>query len=300
MATVTDRSEVAAPALRAALQPASGRRAIRPALTRDAAAIAIIWLVSMAVDFFVAPNYDQVTKTELFYYTIYNTAVGAFIGFYLLDRLGRPDLRLFLAAACAAWLGGTLINEAVVEAWFFQTGPINMEGVYYGLVDALTMTAIFVLLRLPKQLRAADERAREPWPNAAPADRPLPQDRIDTADCFFVRVAGETRRIFAADLIYLEAEKDFTRLVCATGEHFVSESLKSLIERSSGFGIVRVHKSFAVNLRRVERMTRMEVRLGEHRVPVGRTYWEELDDAWTMRTPAAQTVERAARSSSIA
>lgn len=268
---------------------------VEPPLSRfntDAALVLLVWAASACLTFFVAPNHDQASNLERLYYTVYDTSVGAFIGFYLLDRLARDGLAVFAGCSSAVWIAGTLINEALIEPYAFRTGPINVEGIYYGLIGSLTMIGVFVVLRLPRHHQFVRQQADPQSPS--PQDNASASQAFSTsheASCFFVRVAGETRRIFAADVIFMKAEKDFTCLVCTTGEHFVSEGMKSLMQRLAGFGVVRIHKSFAVNLRRVDRMTRVEARLGEHRIPVGRRYWEQFAEQWKIESPSAVYTE---------
>jgi LytTr DNA-binding domain len=249
-------------------------RKARSQVGRRLAVILLVWLASLGMSLFVDPNYDHFSTVELVYYSVYNVAVGALVGFYLLDRVSRGGVAAFLWKSITLIVAGTLINETFVEPIAFQTGPINFEGVYYGLAEAITAAGIFLLLGLTDHFLVARQRA-----DAAQAAS-LPTGPGEGA-CFFVRVGGgETRRIFVADLIYMEAEKDFTRVVCANGEHFVSESMKNLLERVPPQEVVRIHKSFAVNLRRAERLSRTEVSLGDRSLPVGRTYWKAFAESW--------------------
>lgn len=239
--------------------------------------ILFVWVINLLIALFAKPDYHDTALAEFLYYSFYNVAVGALVGFYLLDRVAHGGVAAFLWRSIALLVAGTLINEALVEYLVFQTGQINFEGVYYGLADAITTAGIFLLLGLTDHFLLDRQQARGTVQAAAPrADD-------DEAACFFVRVGGETRRIFVVDLIYMEAEKDFTRLVCSNGEHFVSESMKNLLERVAPLEIARIHKSFAVNLRRAERLTRTEVSLGDRSIPVGRTYWKTFANAWRNR-----------------
>ncbi|HEV2747230.1 MAG TPA: LytTR family DNA-binding domain-containing protein [Allosphingosinicella sp.] len=240
--------------------------------------------LSLCLSLSVQPH--EASAYELLYYTFYNVAAGALVGFYLFDRLLKDGFALFAVRAASAILFGTLINEMVVEPFVFGTGPINGVGVYYGVTDSVSWAGIFLLVRLAEWLRVLRQRSHpEPETRVGPhpgatASGPAEAD----ADCFFVRVANRTYRIHAPDVVYMKAERDFTRIVCANGEHFVSESLKSLLNRSAKFGLIRVHKSFAVNLSRVERLTRTEVRLGDCQVPVGRRYRAAFVETWRTRS----------------
>jgi hypothetical protein len=241
------------------------------------------------VSLFVQPH--EVSAAERLYYSFYNVAAGALVGFYLFDRVPKDGFALFAVRAAAAILFGTLANEMVVEPFVFGTGPINGVGVYYGITDSLSWAGIFLLVRLAGWLQILQPRFDAgPEAPAGPDSRAASSGPAGAdADCLFVRVAGGTRRIRAADVLYMKAERDFTRIVCANGEHFVSESLKSLLARSARLGLIRVHKSFAVNLGRVERLTRAQVRLGGCDVPVGRRYRPAFVQSWNSRPASLGT-----------
>ena len=245
------------------------------AFRRDAAAILAVWSGFLLVSFFVDPNYEGASIGQLIYYSFYNVTVGAFVGLFLLDRLPSLGAVNFSLQAGVLVLIGTLLNEAWVEPVLFGSAALNGEGVYHGLVDVLAACALFTMLRLIQRLRGVSvERVAPRWPQATPGE---------LSTHLFIRVAGETRRIKAREVLYMAADRDFTRVVCASGEHFVSEGLKSLVARSARFGIVRVHKSFAVNLERVVRATRTEVHLDGYTLPVGRRHSKAFLLRWTSR-----------------
>lgn len=241
----------------------------------DPLSILLVWLGLLVFKLFVEPNHEGAAVRELVYYAFYNTVIGAFVGFYLVDRFVRRSIYSLLALSGLSLLAGTLVNEGVVEPVLFRTGPINFEGVYYGLFEAATAATLFILIRIFGALRAGIAEA--------PA-KPSPRDSFGLGSRegghFFVRIGSETRRISAADLIYVKAERDYAEIVCASGRHFVSESLKDVLDKAAPFGVVRVHKSFAVNLRRVDWLTGTEAGVGDRRVPVGRRYRQSLADAW--------------------
>lgn len=223
-----------------------------------------IWFACASMSL-VAPQPPDASTPELLYYTAYNAAVGGFVGFYLFDRLGQDGYGLFLLRGSSALIAGTLINEAFVEPLAFGASPINGQGIYYGLTDACSTAGLFLFARLARQLHTLQRDLS----NARPA-----------SGHFFVRVANGTRRIAAGEVLYMKAERDFTRIVCTGAEHFVSENLKSVLAKSAELGLVRIHRSFAVNLRRVEEVSRTGVRLGHRRLPVGRRYSPSLMKLW--------------------
>lgn len=245
-----------------------GRRA-------DAVVIAVVWGAWASLSLFVAPSYGDRGIYEQLFSSAYAVAVGAAIGFCLFDRLPSDGFGLFAARATAALLFAVLFSEAVVEPLLFGLEPISRAGVYYALTDGLSITIVFILIRLGQRvsLLRDDQQARTAS-NGDPAESRL------TEQCFLARIAGGARRIYPSDVIYMQAERDFTRIVCLQGEYFVSENLKCLVAKSAKFGLVRVHKSFAVNLRQVDQLTRSKVQAAGRSLPVGRRHWPDVAMAW--------------------
>jgi len=243
--------------------------------------VLIVWIADLTLAVFVEPNYDRASSAELIYYSVYNVAVAAFVCLHLVDRIPSHGLARFAVRALLVMLFGTLVNESLVEPQIFGTAPINLEGTYHGLADSVTTTALFLLLRVAGLLATGPEtHAGRPDAEGVAPQLPASEPFARDSECFFVRVAGGTRRISAADVVYLQAERDCSRIVCTNGEHFASESLKNVLERTAGCGLARVHKSFAVNLRRVERVTATKVWLGDQYVPVGRRFREAFSERW--------------------
>ena len=64
--------------------------------------------------------------------------------------------------------------------------------------------------------------------------------------------AGRRTRLIAVDdIVYLQSDHKYTRVVSRDGEHLIEESLKSLLPRLDPSSFCQVHRSTAVNLREV-------------------------------------------------
>lgn len=247
--------------------PGPSRRAGAPS-RGDALFVLAVLLAYAANALWLEPDYEQRPAIELLYGCALSVGTGALIGFVLFDRYGFRRVGQFLGATVALIAVAALINEAIVEPNLFGDGPLNGEGLYYSVTDIVGGALIFFVLRLLQLL------SRHLAATAAPAAGP------GETGWLFVRIANQTHRILASDLLYMKAERDFTHVVCGSGTWFVSESLKDLLARASTFGMVRVHKSFAVNLRRVDRLTGSGVEVGGLNVPVGRTFRAKLAADW--------------------
>ena len=83
-------------------------------------------------------------------------------------------------------------------------------------------------------------------------------------------------RLALADIVLLEADNTVTTLV-TTGPHYsLRLSLTAALERLSYPSLVRVHRSFAVNLQHISAFSEVEAVLHTHTVPLGRQYKAEF------------------------
>ena len=95
-----------------------------------------------------------------------------------------------------------------------------------------------------------------------------------------LEVDGEQRRVEEDSIIYLEARGHTVLVETAAGPITVKAALSALASRL-GEDFVPAHRSFLVNLRRVERVGRTECLLeGNRSIPVSRGAWEKLNRAF--------------------
>ena len=106
------------------------------------------------------------------------------------------------------------------------------------------------------------------------------EERRREPDWLLLTVDGVQRRVDRAEIIYLEAQGHAVRVRTADGELTAKASFSAL-SGQMGKGFVPPHRSYLVNLRYVERVSRTDCFLenGE-RVPVSRGAWEGLNRAF--------------------
>lgn len=109
---------------------------------------------------------------------------------------------------------------------------------------------------------------------AAPALPPA--KAAEPASELFVKVGTKTIKINFDDVLYIEALSTYSVLVTTTQKHIVYLTLKALSERLPFAHFVRVHRSYIVNVRRIEAIEDNMLKLGQYEVPVGKSYQEEF------------------------
>ncbi|MFD1872121.1 LytR/AlgR family response regulator transcription factor [Hymenobacter bucti] len=114
--------------------------------------------------------------------------------------------------------------------------------------------------------------ARPAAPRPAPPRQPKPLAAAD----LFVKVGTRTIKVNFNDVLYIEALSTYSVLVMPTHKHIVYLTLKSLAERLPFDNFLRVHRSYIVNMQRIEAVEDYMLKLGQHEVPVGKSYQEEF------------------------
>ncbi|RZK62692.1 MAG: LytTR family transcriptional regulator, partial [Hymenobacter sp.] len=92
----------------------------------------------------------------------------------------------------------------------------------------------------------------------------------------FVKVGPRTIKIDFNEVLYIEALSTYSVLVTATHKHIVYLTLKNLVERLPFDHFLRVHRSYIVNMQRLEAVEDYMLKLGPYEVPVGKSYQEEF------------------------
>jgi len=108
------------------------------------------------------------------------------------------------------------------------------------------------------------------WTKATGRSAPAP-----AAQSVFVRAGNDIVRLDLEDVRYIRSESNYVRFVLADREVTSLMNLKDL-ERKLPPGFVRVHRSYIVNLRHVDKLDSQDIKIGRTLVPVSDSYREEL------------------------
>ena len=90
-------------------------------------------------------------------------------------------------------------------------------------------------------------------------------------DYFFVKSGKELRKILLDDILYFEGEKEYVRLVTAREQLLIYRRLKD-IEDQLSLPFLRVHNSFIVNIRQLQKIQDNHVYIGPRQIPISEKY----------------------------
>jgi DNA-binding LytR/AlgR family response regulator len=105
-------------------------------------------------------------------------------------------------------------------------------------------------------------------------------DRREETDTLLIKQGYERYKLYLPDVLYLEAMKDYTRIVTRHAPYLVLNTLSGMMAQLPAERFVRVHRSFIVNRDRIDAVQGTKLILGNHQLPVGKIYRQALNGIW--------------------
>ncbi len=152
-------------------------------------------------------------------------------------------------------------------------------------VESYTLNALDYLLKpisferffstVSKALKQKQDGAAEPVSSSE-------DTIIETDNSIFVKSNGKRVRVDLDELLYVEGLKDYVKLCTKDEKIIVHGSLKKIESYISKHKVfVRVHKSYIININKIRDFDSEEIRLrgDETVIPVGQTYYADLENA---------------------
>ncbi|RIV21516.1 DNA-binding response regulator [Fibrisoma montanum] len=95
-------------------------------------------------------------------------------------------------------------------------------------------------------------------------------------DDVFIKQGYQYVKIHFSDILILEAEDIYTTFVTTTKKYALRLPLTAVLDKLNHKRLVRVHRSYAVNISRVDVFNDHEMTIGPHIVPLGKNYKDEF------------------------
>lgn len=99
----------------------------------------------------------------------------------------------------------------------------------------------------------------------------------ETADYFFVKCGTKYEKVYFDDVLYVEGMQNYITIHTRRGKYITMHYLKTLEENYLNNQLfIRVHKSYIVSVNKIESIQGNEIVIGTHRIPVSRSYREQV------------------------
>ncbi len=101
-------------------------------------------------------------------------------------------------------------------------------------------------------------------------------DTLSIEDSIFVKSKKRLEKIKIADILWIEAKDIYSIIVTKMGKYILSQPLKNIDERLSPQQFMRVHRSFIVQLEKIQAIEENDLIIEGQHIAIGKTYKEKL------------------------
>lgn len=168
-------------------------------------------------------------------------------GIEFLKRLAEPPLTIFTTA---------YRNYA-------------FEGYELGVIDFLLKPIAF------NRFEQAITKARELL--ALKEHSHLEENQANIDDFIFVKSGVQRIKLQFSEVSHIQGLKDYAIIHTRAKKILLKGSIKAMQDLFPADRFLRVHKSFIINLQKVQQLDRNSIFLNGHQVPIGRNFREELE-----------------------
>ncbi|WP_309614306.1 response regulator [Flavobacterium sp.] len=96
------------------------------------------------------------------------------------------------------------------------------------------------------------------------------------SDSIFVRSHDKMVKVNIQDILYIEAERNYCKIHCKDKEHLLVATLKDLEEKLVVNNLMRIHRSFIVNLFHIDEIANSHVVIAKKAIPISADLKKQL------------------------
>jgi DNA-binding LytR/AlgR family response regulator len=102
------------------------------------------------------------------------------------------------------------------------------------------------------------------------------EENFIKGDHFFIKVKNRLVKIQLTDVLFFEAYDNYAYVHTSEKKYIISMSLKSVETKLSGKSFARSHRSYIVNMSKIDSIEEDNLIIEEHKVPIGKTHRSEI------------------------
>jgi DNA-binding LytR/AlgR family response regulator len=108
-------------------------------------------------------------------------------------------------------------------------------------------------------------------------NEPKPNGGVEVlGDRIFVRHHGKMEKLLLDDILFIEADRNYCTIVTDTGKFTLTSSLKGMVEKLPKGYLIRVHRSYMVNISKLDVVADHHLEINRKVIPLGKSYKNEL------------------------
>jgi DNA-binding LytR/AlgR family response regulator len=97
-------------------------------------------------------------------------------------------------------------------------------------------------------------------------------DSAQEKDSIIIKQGHDKFKIAIPDILYIEAMKDYTKIITDTKQYLVLTTLNAMAEKLPADSFIRIHRSYVVNKNKVDSVQKNKLYIRSHELPIGKLY----------------------------
>ncbi len=93
---------------------------------------------------------------------------------------------------------------------------------------------------------------------------------------FFVKDGGSLVKVNIKDIMFIQADDNYSRIYSIQKNYIISSTLKKVAERLDESQFIRIHRSYIINKTFIDKIKNSFVFIKNHQLPIGRSYHDDL------------------------
>ncbi|MDF2187469.1 response regulator [Paraflavitalea sp. CAU 1676] len=158
-----------------------------------------------------------------------------------------------------------------LQAAAFLTKPYNITNVRIAIELAISNFALTASQPSPGKVIPIEQSTERAVPESTEKETVLQMNEY-----IFVKNNYVFVKIRLADLLYIEADNNYINVITAEKKFVLRLSLSQLLDKINYKPLVRIHRSYAVNIHAIQSFNDQEVQINKTELPIGRNYKEEF------------------------
>ncbi len=107
-------------------------------------------------------------------------------------------------------------------------------------------------------------------------EQPIGKGLEVLSDRIFIRHNGQMVKLLLEDILYIEADRNYCHILTNDSKYLLVSTLKTLEEELLGTRLMRVHRSFMVNLSKLDVVAESHLEIKRKVIPISKSYKDGL------------------------
>lgn len=108
-------------------------------------------------------------------------------------------------------------------------------------------------------------------------DKAFAFDRDTASNVIIIKQGRDKHKISLEHILYLEAMKDYTKIVTTTSQYLVLGTISGMQEQLPATNFMRIHRSFIVNVKKISAAKVNKLIVSTHELPIGKLYRKDVE-----------------------